>query len=160
MKLGDPFPSATAFKTLLCSVSNKGRLICSYLTDLAQNVDVEIVYSVGSRCTNLSSQQPMQDYSFDQSEADTILFSAYTLLRKSGYSGPVVIDAADTDAYVAAAVISQQLPGMLCIKRKQETILCRGLVTEEMASCIMQLHCFTGCDANSGFYGKGKSSVL
>lgn len=86
MKLGDPFPSATAFKTLLCSVSNKGRLqklICSYLTDLAQNVDVEIVYSVGSRCTNLSSQQPMQDYSFDQSEADTILFSAYTLLRKS-----------------------------------------------------------------------------
>ena len=26
MKLSDPFPSAEAFKTLLCSVSNKGRL--------------------------------------------------------------------------------------------------------------------------------------
>ena len=41
MKLDDPFPSATAFKTLLCSVSNKGRLqklMCSYLTDFAQNV--------------------------------------------------------------------------------------------------------------------------
>ena len=23
----------------------------------------------------------------------------------------------------------------------------------------MQLHCFSGCDANSGFYGKGKSSA-
>lgn len=47
MKLGDPFPSAGAFKTLLCSFSNKGRLqklIFSYLTELAQNVDAEIVY--------------------------------------------------------------------------------------------------------------------
>lgn len=101
----------------------------------------------------------MQNYSFDQSEADTILFSAYTVLRESGYSGPVVIDTADTDAYVAAAVISQKLPGMLCIKRKQEAFFCRGLVTEEMADCIVQLHCITGCDANSGFYGMGKSSV-
>ncbi len=48
---------------------------------------------------------------------------------------------------------------MLCLRRKQETILCRGLLTEEIADCIIQLHCITGCDANSGFYGKGKSSV-
>ena len=163
MKLGNPFPSAREFKTLLCSISNKERLqklICSYLTDLAQNVDPEILYSVGSHCTNLSAQQPLlHNYSFDQSEADTILFSIYAILRESGYSGPVVIDAANTDAYVAAAAISHQLPGMLCIKRKQETIFCRDLVTEEMAGCIVQLHCFTGCDANSGIYGKGKSSV-
>ena len=146
MKLGNPFPSAREFKTLLCSISNKGRLqklICSYLTDLAQNVYPEILYSVGSLCTNLSAQQPLHNYSFDQSEADTILFSIYAILRESGYSGPVVIDAADTDAYVAAAAISHQLPGMLCIKRKQETIFCRDLVTEEMADCIVQLHCFT-----------------
>ena len=101
----------------------------------------------------------MQNYSFDHSEADTILFSTYAVLRESGYSGPVVIDVADTDAYVAAAAISQLLPGMFCIKRKQETILCHGLVTEEMADCIEQLHCVTGCDANSAFYGKSKSSV-
>lgn len=55
--------------------------------------------------------------------------------------------------------ISQKLPGLLCIKRKQETILCRNLVPEEMADCIVPLHCLTGCDANSGFYGKGKLSV-
>ena len=76
----------------------------------------------------------MQNYSFDQSEADTVLFSAYVVLRESGYSGPVVIDAADTDAHVAAAVISQQLPSVLYSS-------------------------LTGCDANSGFYGKGKTSV-
>ena len=162
IKLGDPFHSDRAFKTLLCSVSNKGRLqnlICSYLTDLAQSVDAEIIYSVGSHCTNLSTQQVMQDYTFHQSEADTIIFSAYAVLRESGYSGPVVIDAADTDAYIAAASISQQLPGILCIKRKQELIFCRGLVPDEMADCIVQLHCLTGCDANSGFYGKGKKAV-
>ena len=32
-------------------------------------------------------------------------------------------------------------------------------MTDEMASCIVQLHCMTGCDANSSFYGKGKTSV-
>ena len=48
----------------------------------------------------------MQNYIFDQSEADSVLFSTYAVLRKSGYSGPVVIDAADTDAYVAAVDIS------------------------------------------------------
>ncbi len=162
IKLDDPFPTAQAFKTLLCSVSNKGRLqklICTYLTDLAPNVQAEIVYSVGTHCSNLSTQQPMQNYSFDQSEADTVIFSAYALLRESGYSGPVVIDAADTDAYVASAFISHQLPGMLCIKRKQQIYFCRALVTEEMSDCIVQLHCMTVYDANSGFYGKGKKSV-
>ena len=97
--------------------------------------------------------------SFDQSEADTIIFSAYIVLRESGYSGPVVIDTTDTDAYVTSAAISQQQPGMLCIKRKNELILCRGMVTEEMSECIVQLLCMTGCDANSGFYGKGKMSI-
>ena len=101
----------------------------------------------------------MQNYSFDQSEADTILLSTYTILRESGCSVPVVVDAADTDAYVSAAVISQQLSSMLCTKRKVGMVSCRGLVTDEMADCIVQLHCMTGCDANSGFYGKGKMSL-
>ena len=116
MKLADHFTRASAFKTLLCSVSNNVRLqklIFSYLIDLAQSVDADIVYSVGSQCTNKSTLQPMQNNSCDKSEDDTVLFSLYAVLRESDYSGSVVIDAADTDAYVAAAVISQQLPGLL-----------------------------------------------
>ncbi|KAK7068464.1 hypothetical protein SK128_003533 [Halocaridina rubra] len=81
------------------------------------------------------------------------------VLRESGYTGPVVIDAADMDVYVATAFISQQLPGMLSIKRKQATIICSDQVTDEMASCIVQLHCMTGCNANSSYYGKGKILV-
>ena len=107
---------------------------------LAESGDAEIVYSVGSHSTNLSTQQPMENYSFDQSGADTVFFSAYAVLCESGYTSPAVIDTVDTDAYVAAAVISRQWPGMLCIKRKQETVLCRGLVADEMADCIVQLH--------------------
>jgi len=81
------------------------------------------------------------------------LFSFYAVLHESGYAGPVVIDATDTDVYIAAGYISHQLPGMLCIKRKQETILCRSSASEDMARCIVQLHYITGCDANSSFYG-------
>ena len=54
------------------------------------------------------------------------------------------------------AVLWQQLAGMIRIKIKQETIFCRGLLVDEMAGCIVQLHCITGCDAN---YGKGKKLV-
>ena len=98
----------------------------------------------------------MRNYSFDQSEAGSVLLSAYAVFCVSQATVALM---ADTDAYVAAAVISQQLPGTVCIKRKQETIFCRSLVTDVMADCIVQLHCMTGCDANSGFYGKGKKWV-
>ena len=70
--------------------------------------------------------------------------------------GPVVIDAANTDVYVAAAYISRQVPVKLCIQKIKNKISCRGLVTDEMAGCIVQLHYMTGCDANSGFYSKVK----
>ena len=95
----------------------------------------------------------MLNYNFDQCEADTVFFSAYAVLREYGYSGSVVIDTADTNAYVAAGDISQQLPSMLCNKRKQEAVFCRALVTRKMADCM------TGCDANPGLFGKNKKSV-
>ena len=86
-----------------------------------QSVDAETIYSVGPHSTNESTQQPMQNRSFDQSHADTVPFSAYAVMCESGYTGPVVIDDVDTDAYVAAAVLWQKLAGMIFIKRKHET---------------------------------------
>ena len=52
-------------------------------------------------------------------------------------------------------IISQHVRGMPCIK----TIICSDLVTDEVSSCIVQLFCTTGWDANASFYGKGKKSV-
>ena len=83
----------------------------------------------------------MQNRSFDQSQADTVLFSAFAVLRKLGCTGPVVTDAVNTGAYVVAAVLWLQLAAMICIKTKQETIFCRGLLADEMAGCVVQLHC-------------------
>ena len=49
----------------------------------------------------------------------TLSCSPLTVLRESGYNGPVVIDAANSDVYVVAAALSRQLPGTLCIKRNK-----------------------------------------
>ena len=80
----------------------------------------------------------MDQCSFDRSEAGTIILSFYAVLRESRYASPVVIYATETYVYITSAYISHQLPGMLCIKRKQETILCCSLVSEDMARCIVQ----------------------
>ena len=155
-------PSPVPQRSKRCRVSKKRqpqKLICNYLTDLAQSVDAENIYSDGPHSTNLSIQQPMQNRSIAHSQADTVPFSAYAVLRDSNSTGPVVIDAVDTDAYVAAAVLWQQLASMVCIKTKQQTILSRGLLADKSTGCNVQLHCMTGCDANSGFYGKGKKLV-
>ena len=157
MNLADPSPVPERSKR--SRVSNKGQLqtlICKYLADLAQCVDAETI-------TQLAPTAPTCQYSnrcrTAASQADTVPFSAYAVLCESRYTGPVVIDAVDTDAYVAATVLWQKLAGMICIKRKYDRIFCRGLLADKMAGCIVQLHCMTGCDANSGFYGNGKKSV-
>lgn len=84
-------------------------------------MNAEIVYSVGPHCTNLSTQQPMEDYSIDQSEADTVLFTVYAALWQSGYSGPVVIDAADTDVYITASSHSSSLACFASKEKKKQS---------------------------------------
>ena len=53
--------------------------------------------------------------------------------------------------------MSFQVISVLSGSRKVD---CRSLVSDEMRNCIIQPHCMTGCDANSGFYGKGKLSIF
>ena len=89
----------------------------------------------------------MPDYSVSQSEAAK--HHSHFCIRCIVYSAVVPLSSTQlTQLYVAAAALSQKLPGLLCIKRKQATILCHNLVPEEMADCIVPLHCLTGCDAN------------
>ena len=88
------------------------------------------------------------------------MLSMYTKLRDDGFNGIVVLDAADTDVYVAAAYISNQYSGELFIKRGSDNVNCKSLVNNSMVNCIISLHTMTGCDANSGFYGKGKGMLF
>ena len=86
----------------------------------------EIVYSVGSDCTNLNQCWITVSFNLRQTPF-------YAVLRDSGYSGPIV---ADTDTLWQQQLFHRNfLHGLLCIMRKQETILCRNLVPEEMADC-------------------------
>ncbi|XP_028404399.1 uncharacterized protein LOC114527028 [Dendronephthya gigantea] len=163
IKLGDKFPSAKKFQTFLCSSGNKKRLqnlIKSYLSKVAQSLHQVFIYSVGKECTNVSSAVVLQDLSFDQCEADTIILSVYAALRASGNNDPVVIDAADTDVYVQAAAVSREFSGILCVKKKQKLLCCRAMCdNEEIAKCLIPFHVMTGCDSNSCFYGHGKATI-
>ena len=82
--------------------------MCPDAIDEGRDSQVSVLSIMTKLSTLLALTIP--DYSFIQSEADTILFSAYAVLRDSSYSGPIV---ADTDTYMAAAPISQTLPGLL-----------------------------------------------
>jgi hypothetical protein len=89
---------------------------------------------------------------------DTIILSFYIALRASGYNDPVIIDAADTDFHRQAAAISHDVPGVICIKKKKELLFCRG-ISADITKHLVQFHVTTGCDANSCFYGHGKSTL-
>ena len=155
MKAGDAFPSAREFKTIMCSSGNKKRLqsmIKAQLTDIAQSIKQEVLYSVGEECTSLSSGTSLNELSFSQCEADTIMLSIYVTLRSQGIDDPFVIDAADTDVYVQAAAISHEIPGILYIRKKNELLLCKSMCSDQnVAKCLIPFHVMTGCDSNSCF---------
>ena len=48
------------------------------------------------------------------------MLSVYAVLRSSGHSNPVVVDAEDTDVYIQAAAILHNIPGIICMKKKEE----------------------------------------
>ena len=69
----------------------------------------------------------------------------------------IVIDTADTDVYVQAAYVSQQVEGDLCIRRKGSFLICRNMLRENVAKIIIPAHVITGTDHTSGFFGHGKN---
>ena len=82
-------------------------------------------------------------------------------LRSQGIDDPFVIDAADTDVYVQAAAISHEIPGILCIRKKNELLSCKSMCSDQnVAKCLIPFHVMTGCDSNSCFYGHGKLSLF
>ena len=59
--------------------------------------------------TNMSIDQVNTCFIFRQIEADTILLSIYTRLWDNGHTEVAVIDSEDTDVYVQAAYVSDQV---------------------------------------------------
>ena len=140
MKAGDAFPSAREFKTIMCSSVNKKRLktmIKAQLTGIAQSTKQEVQYSVGEECTSLSSGTSLDELSFSQCEADTIMLSCYVTLRSQGIDDPFVdTDAVDTDLYVQAAAISHEIPGIICTRKKNKLLSCKRSECGQMPDSI------------------------
>jgi len=159
----DMFPGAAEFNKLMVNSGNKVRLqklVKEQLKKQVGRVQSSIIYCEGEMSTNLSTGVANGDYVFKHPEADTMLLSAYAKLRTGNYTGAVVLDSEDTDVYVQAAYVSQQLRGDLLIKRKNVLINCRAMLSEQVADIIIPLHVITGSDHTSGFYGHGKKPVL
>ena len=89
-----------------------------------------------------------------------MLLSTYAKLRSQNCTHPVILDSEDTDVYVQAAYVSQNIQGQLFIKRKGNYINCQTLLNEEVSKVIIAAHVISGSDHTSGFYGHGKKSVM
>ena len=161
-KLIDRFPSASEFKIILCGPENKCKLqqlVKIELSRIASTVLPELIYSCGTSVINLSTGGEVPEFKCNQYEADTIMFSIYSMIRSTDCNTNVVIDVGDTDCYVQAAALSHKLDGSLGIKRKAQIICCHDLCTSDIANIIIPFHTLTGCDSNNGFYGHGKKSL-
>ena len=67
----------------------------------------------------------------------------------------------DTDVYAQAAAISHEIPGILCIRKKNELLSCKSMCSDQnVAKCLIPFLVMTGCDSNSCFYGHGKLSLF
>ena len=93
-------------------------------------------------------------------EADTIIFYIYHQLRNNGVTDTIVIDSEDADVVVLSAKVSHEVEGDLGIRRKKATFDCKKLCSAEVSKIIVPLHCHTGSDLSSGFYGHGKASIM
>ena len=50
--------------------------------------------------------------------------------------------------------------GFLVKGERNQLITVRNYVPPELATIIVQLHVLTGCDATSGFFGRGKKVIM
>ena len=110
---------------------------------------------VGSTAKNLTTNEVVAEFECLHAEADTAMFTIYSVLR-NGYAEAVVLDTEDTDNYVQAAYVAHRTQGILCMKRKHQLIDAQCLCSEAMSASVIPLHVLTGCDHNSGFYRASK----
>ena len=162
MKAEDKFPSSKDFHAMLGKPENKIRLqalLEKEFRRIATTTGTKIIYCVvGSSAKNLTTgtSEDVPELTCFQAEADTAMFTIYSVLRSDGYTAAVMLDTEDTDNYVQVAYVAQRTPGMLCLKRKHQLIDARRLCSQGMSESIIPLHVLTECDHNSGFYGASK----
>lgn len=109
---------------------------------------------------NLGTGEVLTYLRLNHAEADTMLLSAYAHLRMKGTVHDVVLDSEDTDVFVQASYVAQNVPGNLFIKHNRSFVMCSAMLPPEVAKVIIAAHAISGSDHTSGFYGHGKKSIM
>ncbi len=118
------------------------------------------MYSVvGSTARNLTTGKLVPELPCSHTEADTAMFTIYSMLQSEGYTAAVVLDTGKTGNYVQAAYVAQRASCLLCVKCNPQLITAQCLCSEAMSASIIPLHIFTGCDHNTDFYGARKKLI-
>ena len=159
----DNFPSVSQFKKIMLKSENKTRLqklLKQRFKARITEARGQVIYCEGVSAENLTTGTQDQQFVFQQAEADTMLLTAYSIVRDNGDNDDVVIDSEDSDVCVQASYVSKKLPGTLLIKNKNGLFKCKDMVSSEIAEVIIALYELTGSDHNSGFFGHGKKKIL
>ena len=131
--------------------------VCQFLENREDSH--KIIYVNNGEASIFRTGEIDQNLRFNHPEADTTIFGIYAKLR-DGYDGQIIIDSEDTDVYVQAAYVAKNVSGKIYIKRNKYLVDCDTLVDDEVADSIIAFHVISDSDHTSGFYHKGKSSIM
>ncbi|KAG1654985.1 hypothetical protein GQR58_024759 [Nymphon striatum] len=156
----EKFPGPKEFSSFMSNSQNKVRLQNLVRQCLTSRVERNRTIWVNKgETTNLGTGEDHPDLIFNHTEADTMIFGIYAKLR-AVYTQPIIIDSEDTDVYIQAAYVAKRTTGKMYIKLKKHLIDCTTLVDNEVADSIIAAHVISGSDHSSGFYHKGKASII
>ena len=133
----DEFPGGTDFNKLMVKCANKVRLqklVMEQMSAHVGEVNGTIIYCTGETAINLTTGEPERHFRFNHTEADSILLSVYAELQEIGHAEVVVLDSEDTDVYVQASYVSNEVAGDLMIRRKDHLVRCSTMLPADVAN--------------------------
>ncbi|KAJ8049553.1 hypothetical protein HOLleu_02339 [Holothuria leucospilota] len=174
---GQPLPKQ--WKKFLSNGENKKSLI-EFLDETWSKVKtsclkgVKVFLAHDSMCHSLSPGNEENDpvvkvaesgLSTEQEEADTRMYLHAAHAAKT--CGDAIIASPDTDVFIIGTALQSQIPAHLFFHTGRganlRTIDLKAVhdsIGDDVCQALIGLHCFTGCDSVSSFYGMGKKKAF
>eukprot|EP00057_Strongylocentrotus_purpuratus_P021683 XP_011676157.1 PREDICTED: uncharacterized protein LOC105444073 [Strongylocentrotus purpuratus] len=168
-------------KFLSCS-QNKEALIRFLFKTWKENPtllhDIKVILAHDEECHSLQNMDGtvkvvvVRELECNHEEADTRLFlhcqyAAASLPSSSSSTPTVIIKSPDTDVFVIGVAKADQIQAQLLFhtgrgnnKRTLNLTAIRSHLGDSVANALIGLHCFSGCDSTSCFYGRSKKKPL
>ncbi|XP_041466296.1 uncharacterized protein LOC121416845 [Lytechinus variegatus] len=170
------------WKKFLSSSQNKEALIRFLFQTWQENPnllqDVKVIMAHDESCHLLQNLdgvlkiEALSQLHCNHEEADTRLFlhcqyAAACLPSSSTTSPAVIIKSPDTDVFIIGVAKAHEIQAQLLFhtgrgnnKRTVNLTAIRSHLGDSVANALIGLHCFSGCDSTSCFYGRSKKKAL